>query len=92
MSPAAHHEDEAGQVTLVRWSGGSLPDAMYADFQLRAVFPETPGAVAFPAIQRCGAAEVAWIEVPAEGQAEDDLELPAPTVTIVAAGEETHDD
>ena len=91
MSPAAHHEDEAGQVTLVRWSGGSLPDAMYADFQLRAVFPETLGTVAFPAIQRCGAAEVAWIEIPAEGQTEDDLELPAPTVTIVAADEESHD-
>ena len=90
-SPAAGHSEEEAVITLVRWSGGSLPDSQYADFQLRAVFPETPGTVAFPTIQRCGDAEVAWIEIPAEGQTEDDLELPASTVTVVAAGEEAHD-
>ena len=90
-SPAAEEEPETGQVTLVRWTGGSLPDSQYADFQLMADFPETPGTVTFPVVQRCGDTEIAWIEVPAEGQTEDDLELPAPTVTIVAAGGETTD-
>ena len=65
------------------WSGGPLPDEQYLDFQLLAVFPETPGVVAFPVVQRCGDVEVAWIEDPAEGQTEDDLEHPAPAVTIV---------
>jgi uncharacterized protein YcnI len=84
---AAPAEAEVGIVT---WTGGPLPDDQYLDFQLLAVFPETPGQVYFPIIQRCGDSEAAWIEIPAAGQTEDDLEYPAPVVTVVEA--EDHDD
>lgn len=72
------------EVGVVVWTGGPLPDALYLDFQLLAVFPETPGVLYLPVVQRCGATEVAWIQIPAEGQGEDDLDRPAPSVTVVA--------
>jgi uncharacterized protein YcnI len=71
-------------VSSVKWSGGTLPDSEYADFQLRAVFPETPGTVSLPAVQYCGDTQVAWIEMPAAGQDPETLEHPAPSVTVVA--------
>jgi periplasmic copper chaperone A len=73
MAPGASLTDEqmdamnAPVVTSVKWSGGSLPDNEYADFQLSAIFPETPGTIAFPAVQMCGDTQVAWIEIPAAG-------------------------
>ena len=79
------------EVGVARWSGGPLPDSQYLDFQMLAVFPEAPGEVYFPVVQRCGDAEVAWIEIPAEGQTEDDLDHPAPAVTVVEGGS-TDDD
>ncbi|MCY7418364.1 MAG: YcnI family protein [Chloroflexi bacterium] len=74
MAPDASFPDEqldamkAPVVTSVKWSGGSLPDSQYADFQLSAIFPEAPGTVAFPTVQSCADAQVAWIEIPAAGQ------------------------
>jgi uncharacterized protein YcnI len=84
------HEAEAADVGVVRWTGGPLPDSMYLDFQIRAVFPETPGTIYFPIVQHCGDAEEAWIQIPAEGQDPDDLDLPAPSVTIVEGEVEAH--
>jgi uncharacterized protein YcnI len=83
-APDASRTPVDGEVGVVRWSGGPLPDTQYLDFQVLAVFPATPGDVYFPVVQRCGDAEVSWIEIPAEGQSEDDLEHPAPVVTVVA--------
>ena len=71
-------------VSSIKWSGGNLPDDEYADFHISAVFPETSGTVSFPAVQHCGDAEVAWIEIPAPGQDAETLEHPAPSVTVVA--------
>ncbi len=90
MAPDASFTDEqmdamtAPVVSSIKWSGGTLPDSEYADFQLRAVFPETPGTIALPAVQYCGDTQVAWIEIPAAGQDPETLEHPAPTVTVVA--------
>jgi periplasmic copper chaperone A len=90
MAPGASFTDEqmdamnAPVVTSVKWSGGSLPDDEYADFQLSAIFPEAPGPIAFPTVQTCGDTQVAWIEIPAAGQDPETLEHPAPTVTVVA--------
>ncbi len=91
MAPDASFTDEqmdamtAPIVSSVKWSGGTLPDTEYADFQLSAVFPEIPGTISFPAVQRCGDAEVAWIEIPAAGQDPETLEHPAPSVTVVVS-------
>ncbi len=77
-APSDHPE-----VGVVRWTGGPLPDDQYLDFQMLAVFPATPGAeLYFPVVQRCGDAESAWIEIPAEGQDPDELDSPAPSVTV----------
>ena len=49
MAPDASFTDEqmdamnAPIVSSIKWSGGTLPDNEYADFQIDAVFPETPG-------------------------------------------------
>jgi uncharacterized protein YcnI len=91
VAPDPSAEPVEPEVGVVRWTGGPLPDGQYLDFQMLAVFPETPGEVYFPVVQRCGDDEVAWIEIPAEGQTEDDLDDPAPAVTVVEGGS-TDDD
>jgi uncharacterized protein YcnI len=74
------------RVGVIRWSGGDLPDFAYYDFGVRATFLLDAGTVLpIPVVQRCADAETAWIEVPAEGESEDDLEHPAPTITVVEA-------
>jgi uncharacterized protein YcnI len=41
--------------------------------------------LSFPTIQTCEEGETAWIEIPAEGQDQDELEAPAPSVAVVEA-------
>lgn len=73
-----------GVTTGVKWSGGSLPDAEFADFGVSVKYPATAGTYAIPVVQRCGAAEEAWIQIPAEGQDSHSLKYPAPTVKVAA--------
>ena len=73
-----------GVTTGVRWTGGSLPDAQFADFGLSVKYPATAGTYAIPVVQRCGTAEAAWIQIPAEGQDSHALAYPAPTVNVAA--------
>lgn len=73
-----------GITTGVKWSGGSLPDAQFADFGVSVKYPATAGTYAIPVVQRCGAAEEAWIQIPAEGQDSHSLKYPAPTVKVAA--------
>ena len=75
------------RVGVIRWSGGDLPHFAFYDFGVRATFLVDPGTVlAFPIVQRCGDAEIAWIEPVVEGQEEP--EHPTPTVTVVEAAED----
>ena len=61
--------------TIVRWSGGPLPDGTFKEFGLRARFPDEPGEIiAFPVVQTCGSVERAWTD--------EDGEMAAPTVTL----------
>lgn len=73
-----------GVTTGVRWTGGSLPDAQFADFGVSVKYPATAGTYAIPVVQRCGAAEEAWIQIPAAGQDSHSLKYPAPTVKVAA--------
>ncbi len=67
-------EDDA-VLTVIRWTGGPLEEGAFAEFGLRARFPDDPGAViAFPVRQQCGTLERAF--------AEGDSQNPAPTVTL----------
>ncbi|MBX3030276.1 MAG: YcnI family protein [Chloroflexi bacterium] len=88
--PDASMEPVEPEVGIVRWTGGPLPDSLYLDFQMRAAFPETPGDLYFPILQRCGDAEEAWIQVPGAGQSPDELDRPAGVVTIVEGEVEGH--
>jgi periplasmic copper chaperone A len=40
----------------------------------------------FPVIQECAEGRTGWVQIPAEGESADDLENPAPGVTLTAAG------
>jgi periplasmic copper chaperone A len=42
-------------------------------------------AVYFPTIQKCARGQTRWIQIPAEGESADELESPAPAVTLEAA-------
>ncbi|WP_431802538.1 DUF1775 domain-containing protein [Microbacterium sp. bgisy203] len=45
--------------------------------------------VAFPVLQTCEVGQTDWAEVAGEGQSEDDLESPAPVVTVGEVSEDT---
>jgi uncharacterized protein YcnI len=45
-----------------------------------------PGeSIYFPTVQKCAQGETRWIQIPAEGESEDDLESPAPVIVLTAA-------
>jgi periplasmic copper chaperone A len=68
-------EGQDAERTVVRWTGGPLPDGTFKEFGLRARFPDEPGAtIAFPVVQTCGTIERAWTD--------DGGEMAAPTVTL----------
>ncbi len=71
-----------GVTTGVKWTGGNLPDAQFADFGVSVKYPTQAGTYAIPVVQRCGSAEEAWIQIPAEGQDPHSLKYPAPTVKV----------
>lgn len=69
-----------------------LPDGYRDAFELALQLPEKAGTtLAFPAIQTCEKGETAWTEVAAKGQDAEELEHPAPAVTVTAAEEGTAD-
>ena len=62
------------------WSGGSLSDDFFDEFVIKGTLA---GAMAgqtlyFKATQKCGADEVVWGDIPAEGQNPHELDHPAP--------------
>ncbi|WP_353646149.1 YcnI family protein [Mesorhizobium sp. WSM2239] len=74
-------------VKEVIWSGGNLADDEYDEFVLRgSLAGDLPvgSALYFLVVQECpeGLAE-RWIEIPAEGQTSDDLEMPAPALKLI---------
>lgn len=69
----------------------ALPDGYRDSFELQLQLPETPGeTLVFPVIQTCEEGETPWVEVPTDGQDPDELERPAPTVTITEATDGGH--
>ncbi|MGE3308190.1 MAG: YcnI family protein [Rhizobiaceae bacterium] len=74
-------------VKEVRWSGGSLPDDEYDEFVVRGMLAgdfKVGDMLYFPAIQECpdGKAE-RWIEIPAAGNPDQELEMPAPGIRLI---------
>ncbi len=66
-----------------------LPDGQRDAFELSLQLPDTEGeTLAFPIVQSCVKGQTGWTEVAPEGGNPDDLEHPAPTLTITAPEEE----
>ena len=90
--PYARPHDNYGSaltegVTEITWTG-KLPDAYYDEFVFRgSLAPDlTAGEMLyFPLVQQCTSDTERWIEIPAAGQSEDDLETPAPGLMLLPA-------
>lgn len=72
-------------VKQIAWSGGELPDDYYDEFifvgRLTDFAPDT--VLYFPTVQECAEGAHRWIEIPAAGQDPDELDEPAPELTII---------
>jgi uncharacterized protein YcnI len=88
----AHGNEITERVATVTYTARTpLPDGYRDAFELSLQLPESEGTtLVFPTIQTCEQGESAWIEVPAEGQDAEELELPAPSLTITAAEGDEH--
>lgn len=68
-----------------------LVDGFRDTVELSVQLPEAAGdTLAFPVVQSCAKGETSWTETAAEGQDAEELERPAPTVTITEATGEGH--
>jgi periplasmic copper chaperone A len=72
-------------VRQIAWTGGELRDDFYDEFVFVGRLAEfEPGTVlSFPTVQECTDGVHRWIEIPAPGQDPDELEEPAPQLTII---------
>ncbi|HWM73782.1 MAG TPA: YcnI family protein [Nocardioides sp.] len=68
-----------------------LPDGERDAFELSLQLPDAAGeTLNFPVIQACEKGQTDWVETPAEGQDPEELERPAPSVTITDATGDEH--
>lgn len=84
----SHGNEVTERVTEVVYTATDpLPDGSRDTFVLAVPIPEDAAGetLYFPTIQTCEVGETAWIEIPAEGQDEDDLEAPAPGIVVSEA-------
>ncbi|MGH6901620.1 MAG: YcnI family protein [Geminicoccaceae bacterium] len=72
-------------VRQVAWTGGELRDDFYDEFVfVGRLTGFEPGTVLhFPTVQECAEGVHRWIEIPAAGQDPDELDEPAPQLTII---------
>ncbi len=78
--------------TVVYTADAPIEDGLRATVTLTARMGEdlADSTVAFPVTQRCENGETAWTQIPEEGQDHDDLESPAPLVTVGAVASDDH--
>ena len=82
-----HGEKVTTGVSEVTYTAKTPLPADRLDFvYLSLKMPAGPGeSIYFPTVQKCEQGETRWIQIPAEGESEDDLESPAPAVVLTAA-------
>lgn len=88
------HGDKITEVAseVVYTAETPLPDGDLDILPASIRWPDTEGPVYMPIVQDCeGGASSGWIEVPAEGESGDELEMPAPMVELAPAGGHGHD-
>lgn len=88
-----YHGDLKEGVRQVSWSGGNLPDAFYDEFVMSSFVARElePGqTLHFPVTQTCEKGQIAWDQIPQQGQDPHALERPAPGLMLVAAENSGH--
>lgn len=89
-TPEAGDHGEGARVTEVVYTAKEpVPDGFYDELRMQVTLPEDAAGetIYFPVIQTCEEGETAWIEIPAEGEEGDELESPAPGITLTEAGD-----
>ncbi len=88
----AHGNEFTERVEQVVYTARTpLPDGQRDTFELSLQLPDAEGeTLAFPVVQSCQRGETGWTEVAADGQDAEELEHPAPLVTITAAEGDGH--
>lgn len=68
-----HGPDITETVDEVSWTGGPVPDGLFAEFRVKVELPNTPGkTLYFKVVQGCQKGELRWIETPAAGEKDFD--------------------
>ncbi len=78
-------------ISEVTWTSQDEPlaDDQFLSFGAEVKLPAEEGeTVYFSTIQKCEKGETRWIQIPAEGETEEDLDEPAPAVILTAAAAE----
>lgn len=88
-------------VDQVDWTGGPIPDGLFAEFKFKVDIPSEPGrTLYFKTVQLCEKGEVRWIETPKPGEKDFNYsepgnsilkhKEPAPFTKIVAGPASPH--
>ncbi len=94
-TPAADgHGDATSRVSEVVYTAKEpVPDGFYDELVLQVALPdEAEGDMLyFPVIQTCEEGETAWVQIPDAGQDSEEMESPAPSITITAPEPDGHE-
>lgn len=88
----AHGNEITERIAQVVYTAKTpLVDGYRDTVELSVQLPDAAGeTLAFPVVQSCAKGETGWTETTADGQDAEELEHPAPTVTITEASGEGH--
>jgi periplasmic copper chaperone A len=80
-----HGQTVTETVDTITWSGGSVPDFAWEQFEFRFQAPATPGAILyFPLTQTCDQGSYAWTNIPARPDDWNSTRDPAPFIRLDA--------
>lgn len=70
-------------VTQIRWTGGSLDDAVYDEFVVVAKLPDRTGPLYWKISQVCDQGRLDWAEIPTAGKKLSDYRTPAAVMELL---------
>lgn len=85
------HGDAVTEREAVVVYTGTLPDGFRQTFPIGLQVPaDAEGTLYWPVVQTCEEGEHRWIQIPAEGEDGEELDEPAPSITVAAGSEDGH--
>jgi periplasmic copper chaperone A len=81
----SHGVTVTDEVSVIRFTGGPLPDAHYDEFALNVKLPDAAEPLYWKVSQVCEQGRVDWVELPQAGQSLHDLKTPAALLDVVPA-------